>query len=121
MGGEWRQNNSIVNDDACISDKKDYASGCNSTVADRWAILIDQKRAVLCFAVVRSRKDQGTAGLLQLSFGSRQSLEPLSTCCLQGWHSYCPRIDADRSKAPDDKRMTDIYAHIYIKTESERG
>lgn len=62
LGGK---NSSDVGDDVSNNKKikKDDANSCNSAPADRWAVLIDLLLAVLCCAVPRSGKDQGTAGL----------------------------------------------------------
>ena len=62
-GGLRGQNSSNIGDDANDNGKKDDANSCNSTLADRWAVLIDLLLAVLCCAAPRSGKDQGTAGL----------------------------------------------------------
>lgn len=56
------QNCSDVCDDVCDNDKRDDGNSCNSTLADRWAVLIDLQLAVLCCALPRSGKDQGAAG-----------------------------------------------------------
>lgn len=56
------QNSSDVGDDASDNDKKDDANGCNSTLADRWAVLIDLLRTVLCCAVPDQEKTRAQRG-----------------------------------------------------------
>lgn len=61
VGYASKQQQCCKSGDVCL--KKDYANSCKSTLADRWAVLIDLLLAVHCCAVPPPGKDQGTAGL----------------------------------------------------------
>lgn len=63
MGNEGSTVGHVGHDVSDNDKKKDDANCCNSTLGDRQAVLIDLLRAVLCFAVPRSRKDHDAAGL----------------------------------------------------------